>query len=185
MLLRVHGVHMRLWRVFELNMIGQFFSTVGVGTTGGDVFKIFYVTRAVPDKKTAVAFTVIADRVIGLLALLLFGVVLSLTKLPLLLSNDRHQALRSPLFFCRGRRGGVHDAGLHQPLVPGPSPVRLSHRKLPLVHRGTSSSSRPSSGPPARSASTSSLSSFPCRRTCRSRSWAIAFCARWICIPIS
>ncbi len=36
-------VHLRFWRVFELTMIGQFFSTVGVGATGGDVFKIFYV----------------------------------------------------------------------------------------------------------------------------------------------
>jgi uncharacterized membrane protein YbhN (UPF0104 family) len=87
MLLGVHGVHMRFWRVFELTMIGQFFSTVGIGATGGDVFKIFYVTRAVPDRRSAVAFTVIVDRVIGMLALLLFGVILSVTKLPLLLSQ--------------------------------------------------------------------------------------------------
>ena len=90
LLLGVHGVHLRFWRVFELNMIGQFFSAFRVGTTGGDVFKIFYVARAVPDQKAAVAFTVIVDRVIGMVALLLFGVVLSFTQLPLLFSQPRH-----------------------------------------------------------------------------------------------
>ena len=87
LLLRVHHVRLRLWRVFELNMIGQFFSAFGVGTTGGDVVKIFYVARAVPQRKAAVAFTVIVDRVIGLVALLAFGVALSFTQLPLLLSK--------------------------------------------------------------------------------------------------
>jgi uncharacterized protein (TIRG00374 family) len=80
MLLGVHGVHLRFWRIFELNMIGQFFSAFLVGTTGGDVFKIFYVARAVPQRKAAVAFTVIVDRVIGMIALLLFGVALSITN---------------------------------------------------------------------------------------------------------
>jgi uncharacterized protein (TIRG00374 family) len=135
MLLEVHGVQMRLWRVFELNMIGQFFSTVGVGTTGGDVFKIFYVTRAVPDKKTAVAFTVIVDRVIGLLALLLFGVVLSFTKLHLLLSDDHAKALTMTFYGFAGLGAlGAVGASL--------SPIFLGHRlivslvnRLPFAHR--------------------------------------------------
>ena len=99
MLLGVHGVHLRFWRVFELTMIGQFFSTVGVGTTGGDFFKIFYVTRAVPQHKAAVAFTVIVDRVIGLVALLLFGAILSFTKLPLLLSRGETAKLTYTFYF--------------------------------------------------------------------------------------
>jgi glycosyltransferase 2 family protein len=87
MLLGVHDVHMRFWKTIELTMIGQFFSTVGVGTTGGDVFKIFYVTRAVPQQKVAVGFSVVVDRIIGLFALLFFGVFLSVTKLHVLLSD--------------------------------------------------------------------------------------------------
>jgi uncharacterized protein (TIRG00374 family) len=134
MQLAVHGVRMRLWRVFELNMIGQFFSTVGVGTTGGDVFKIFYVTRAVPEKKTAVAFTVIADRIIGLLALLLFGVALSFTKLPLLLSpSTRTFTMTFYLFAAVGAAGAI---------VASLSPLFLGHRlivalidRLPFAHR--------------------------------------------------
>lgn len=135
LLLRVHDVHMRLWRVFELTMIGQFFSTVGVGTTGGDVFKIFYVARAVPEKRTAVAFTVIADRVIGLLALLLFGVALSFTKLPLLLSTDNTRTFTMTFYFFAVAGGGGA-------VVASLSPFFLKHRvfvslidRLPFAHR--------------------------------------------------
>ena len=135
MLLAVQGVHMRFWRVFELNMIGQFFSTVGVGTTGGDVFKIFYVTRAVPEKKTAVAFTVLADRIIGLLALLFFGVALSFTKLHLLLSSVNTRPLVMT-FYVFAVVGAV------SALVASISPVFLGHRlfvamvdRLPFAHR--------------------------------------------------
>lgn len=135
LLLSVHDVHMRLWRVFELTMIGQFFSIVGVGTTGGDVFKIFYVTRAVPEKKTAVAFTVIADRVIGLLALLLFGVVLLFTKLNLLLSTDHTKTFTLTFYFFAL-------AGAAGAIFISLSPLFLGHRmivalidRLPFAHR--------------------------------------------------
>jgi uncharacterized protein (TIRG00374 family) len=87
LLLSVHGVQLKYWRVLELNMISQFFSAFLIGTTGGDVVKIFYVARAVPLKRASVAFTVVVDRVIGLVAMLFFGVVLSFTQLPLLLSH--------------------------------------------------------------------------------------------------
>ncbi len=135
MLLSVHQVSLGFWRVFELNMIGQFFSTVGVGTTGGDVFKIFYVARAVPERKTAVAFTVVADRVIGLLALLLFGVALSFTRLPLLLSTGHTRTFTTTfyLFAIAGAIGAV---------VASASPLFLGHRafvafidRLPFAHR--------------------------------------------------
>lgn len=88
MLLHVHGVRLRFWRVFEFNMIGQFFSAFLLGTTGGDVIKIFYVARAVPDRKAAVSFTVILDRVIGMVALLIFGGILAATQLTLFFSKD-------------------------------------------------------------------------------------------------
>jgi uncharacterized protein (TIRG00374 family) len=136
MLLRVHDVHMRFWRVFELTMIGQFFSTVGVGATGGDVFKIFYVTRAVPDRRAAVAFTVIVDRVIGMLALLLFGVLLSFTKLPLLLSQANTKIFTGTFYL-------IAVAGLVGAILASLGPCFLNNpffakigRKLPMAQRG-------------------------------------------------
>ena len=138
MLLGVHEVHLRFWRVFELTMIGQFFSTVGVGTTGGDVFKIFYVTRAVPHRKAAVAFTVLADRVIGLIALLLFGVVLSCTKLPLLMSQHDTKLLTGTfyLFALAGVVGSIV-ACLGPWLFQNPR-LRSLVKRIPGVHRGSS-----------------------------------------------
>jgi uncharacterized membrane protein YbhN (UPF0104 family) len=138
MLLAVHGVHMRFWRVFELTMIGQFFSTVGVGTTGGDVFKIFYVTRAVPEGRTAVAFTVIVDRVIGLLALLLFGVVMSLPRLSMLFppGNTKASAATGTFYlFAIGGAVGSVLASLGPYFLNRPFFVKLA-KKLPMAHRG-------------------------------------------------
>jgi uncharacterized membrane protein YbhN (UPF0104 family) len=136
LLLHVHNVYLRFWRVFELTMIGQFFSIVGVGTTGGDVFKIFYVTRAVPERKVAVAFTVVVDRIIGLMALLLFGVGLSFTKLPLLFSHsDTRAAAGTFYFFALG--------GVTASVLASLGPFFLRHhmfvsliKRLPFVHRG-------------------------------------------------
>jgi uncharacterized membrane protein YbhN (UPF0104 family) len=138
LLLGVHGVKLRFWRVFELTMIGQFFSTVGVGSTGGDVFKIFYVARAVPDRRTAVAFTVIVDRVIGMLALLLFGTTLASTRLPLLFFGAPGDVrVATGAFFAIALVGAV--GGLLATLGPyfltHPTIVALG-RKLPGAERG-------------------------------------------------
>jgi uncharacterized protein (TIRG00374 family) len=138
MLLGVHGVHLRFWRIFELTMIGQFFSAFLLGTTGGDVIKIFYVARAVPERKAAVAFTVIVDRVIGLVALLLFGVALSVTQLTLLLSRHDTKMLTGLfyLFALGGVAGSV--AACFGPVLLRSKAFRLFLDRLPLGKRGAS-----------------------------------------------
>jgi hypothetical protein len=138
MLLGVHGVHLRFWRVFELTMIGQFFSAFLVGTTGGDVIKIFYAARAFPQRKAAVAFTVIVDRIIGLVALLLFGVALSFTQLPLLFSQNQTRAATATFYLFAV--GGVAASVLAclGPFVMQHQALRSLVKRLPLVHRGAS-----------------------------------------------
>ncbi|HUB66523.1 MAG TPA: lysylphosphatidylglycerol synthase transmembrane domain-containing protein [Candidatus Methylacidiphilales bacterium] len=138
MLLGVHGVHLRFWRIFELTMIGQFFSAFLFGTTGGDVVKIYYVARAVPQRKAAVAFTVVVDRIIGLIALLLFGVGLSCTQLNLLLSTGDTRFFTGLFYFFAF--GGVVAS-----IVSCLGPSLLRHqglrnfvKKLPFMHRGIS-----------------------------------------------
>jgi len=138
MLLGVHGVHLRFWRIFELTMIGQFFSAMGVGTTGGDVIKIFYAARAVPQRRAAVAFTIILDRVIGMMALLLFGVLLSVPNLPLLLSH--HDTKVATATFYIFALGGVAASSL---ACVGPFALKIQTlrslvKRLPLIHRGAS-----------------------------------------------
>jgi uncharacterized protein (TIRG00374 family) len=135
MLLGVHGVHLRFWRVLELTMIGQFFSAFLVGTTGGDVIKIFYAARAVPQRRAAVAFTVIVDRVIGLIALLIFGVALSFTQLPLLFSQ--HNTRAATVTFYLFAVGGVAASLLAcvGPFVMRHQALRALVKRLPFIHR--------------------------------------------------
>jgi len=138
MLLAVHGVHLRFWRIFELTMIGQFFSAMGVGTTGGDVIKIFYAARAVPQRRAAVAFTIIVDRVIGLVALLVFGVLLSLPNLGLLMShhNTRVATATFYLFALAGITASL--LACIGPFVMKNQALLALVKKLPLIHRGAS-----------------------------------------------
>ncbi|HEY0257051.1 MAG TPA: lysylphosphatidylglycerol synthase transmembrane domain-containing protein [Candidatus Methylacidiphilales bacterium] len=138
MLLGVHGVHMRFWRILELTMIGQFFSAFLLGTTGGDVIKIYYVARAVPQRKAAVAFTVIVDRVIGLVALLLLGVALSASQLTLLLSKPEPK-LFTGLFYLFALGGVVVSIlACFGPSLLRHQGIRTFLKKLPFIHRGTS-----------------------------------------------
>jgi uncharacterized protein (TIRG00374 family) len=138
MLLGVHGVHLRYWRVFELTMIGQFFSAFLLGTTGGDVIKIYYVARAVPQCKAAVGFTVIVDRVIGLVALLLFGVTLSLSQLTVLLSKADTRFFTG-LFYLFALGGVLFSVlACFGPFLLRHQSVRAFLKRLPYIHRGTS-----------------------------------------------
>ena len=136
LLLAVHRVHIRFWRIFELTMIGQFFSAFLLGTTGGDVIKIFYVARAVPKHKAAVSFTVIVDRIIGMVALLLFGVALSVTQLPLLLSTSETR-FYTGLFYLFAL-GGVAISGLSciAPLFLQHRTLRSFLKRIPFIHHG-------------------------------------------------
>jgi len=136
MLLMVHGVRLSFWRIFELTMIGQFFSALGVGTTGGDVIKIFYAARAVPQRRTAVAFTILLDRVIGLVALLLYGVALSVPNLTLLLSTHGTKVATATFYLFAAIGVGCSFLACLLPFVMNMEKLYALVKKLPVVHRG-------------------------------------------------
>ncbi len=74
LLLRCQGFDVRFWRVFHLTLVGIFFNCVGVGYTGGDLVKAYYVARDQPRGRRAEAvYTVGFDRFVGLFGLLLLG----------------------------------------------------------------------------------------------------------------
>jgi uncharacterized protein (TIRG00374 family) len=136
MLLAVHGVRLSFWRVFELTMIGQFFSALGVGTTGGDVIKIFYAARALPGRRAAVAFTILLDRVIGLVALLLYGVALSIPNLGLLLSTHGTKVATATFYFFALAGVVASFLACIGPFVFNIEALRAMVKKLPVIHRG-------------------------------------------------
>lgn len=61
-------------RVARIFMIGAFFNTFMVGSTGGDLAKAYYVARETRHRKTEAVTSVFIDRVIGLIVLALLTV---------------------------------------------------------------------------------------------------------------
>jgi hypothetical protein len=71
-LLKALDVRLPIERTFVLNMVGAFFNTFMPGSTGGDVLKAYYVALQTHHRTRAV-MSVVVDRVIGLLALIILG----------------------------------------------------------------------------------------------------------------
>ncbi|HEY0008528.1 MAG TPA: lysylphosphatidylglycerol synthase transmembrane domain-containing protein, partial [Tepidisphaeraceae bacterium] len=90
-LLGALGITLTLSRAFVLNMVGAFYNTLMLGSTGGDVLKAYYAARQVPARKTAAVMSVIIDRVIGLLALIILGG--SMAALQYATADDRTDAV--------------------------------------------------------------------------------------------
>ncbi|MEM7807686.1 MAG: lysylphosphatidylglycerol synthase transmembrane domain-containing protein [Planctomycetota bacterium] len=68
------GIEMPLRKAFVLNMVGLFYNSFMLGSTGGDFVKAFYAGRyARPGYKAAAWMSVFVDRLIGLLVLVAIG----------------------------------------------------------------------------------------------------------------
>jgi glycosyltransferase 2 family protein len=72
-LLKALDIRLTLSRTFVLNMVGLFWNTiVPTGSTGGDFLKAYYVARQTHHRTRAV-MSVLVDRMVGLLALIILG----------------------------------------------------------------------------------------------------------------
>ncbi len=85
-LLRVCELNLTYGRCVTLTFLGQFYSTFLPGTTSGDIVKIVYTGR-LTGQKTKSAITVILDRIIGLVGLIIVGFTAGATEL--LLSRNK------------------------------------------------------------------------------------------------
>lgn len=86
MVLHVHGLDLPFGRALQISMIAQFFNAFLLGSTGGDLMKAYYTSRQTDHKKTEAVVTVLADRLIGLVAMLLFAGAMMLVNLRFLLN---------------------------------------------------------------------------------------------------
>jgi uncharacterized protein (TIRG00374 family) len=72
-LLKALDIRLTVARTFVLNMVAMFYNTiVPAGSTGGDFLKAYYVARQTHHRTRAV-MSVVVDRAIGLLALIILG----------------------------------------------------------------------------------------------------------------
>lgn len=75
-LLRVQHFTLGFPRVCALTMTGVFFNFFIPGGTGGDAVKMFYLVKETPGRRGLALLSVVVDRLIGLLALIVFAGVL-------------------------------------------------------------------------------------------------------------
>ncbi len=71
-LLKALEIRLTLGRTFVLNMVGIFYNSFMPGSTGGDLLKAYYVAKQTHHRTRAV-MSVLVDRAIGLLALIILG----------------------------------------------------------------------------------------------------------------
>ncbi len=75
-LLKALDIRLPVTRTFVLNMVGLFYSTFMLGSTGGDALKMYYVAKQTHHRTRAV-MSVLVDRAIGLIALIILGGVMA------------------------------------------------------------------------------------------------------------
>jgi uncharacterized protein (TIRG00374 family) len=75
-LLGAMEIHLKLRRAFVLNMVGCFYNTFMPGSTGGDLVRAYYAAKHTTHRIRAV-LSVLVDRGIGLLALIILGGVMA------------------------------------------------------------------------------------------------------------
>jgi glycosyltransferase 2 family protein len=70
-LVRCQGINLRLIEALRLGSIGFLLSFVSAGSVGGDLFKAIFLARRSPGKTVEAVASVVVDRGVGLLGLLL------------------------------------------------------------------------------------------------------------------
>lgn len=95
LLLRAQGIALGWVRVAQIYMIGTFFNLFLVGSTGGDAVKMFYALRepAARGRRAGAILSVVMDRMLGLLALILIGIVFVSLRYSWLTSTPKAAAL--------------------------------------------------------------------------------------------
>src|SRR5688572_9963002 len=71
-LLKALSIYITFARALQLNMVGAFYNTFMPGSTGGDLLKAYYIAKHTVLRTRAV-MSVIVDRILGLLSLIVMG----------------------------------------------------------------------------------------------------------------
>jgi uncharacterized membrane protein YbhN (UPF0104 family) len=74
LLLRAQSVFVGFWAVVRLHFLGLFYNNLMPSSIGGDLLRAWYVTKHT-DRKLEAALSVVVDRVIGFLAMVLIAIV--------------------------------------------------------------------------------------------------------------
>ncbi|MBW2312993.1 MAG: flippase-like domain-containing protein [Deltaproteobacteria bacterium] len=78
-MVRAQEIDLSLWEAMKLVYAGNFLNFVALGSTGGDVFKAYYVSTHT-DRKTEAVTTVLLDRAVGMVSLVFFAMIVMLLR---------------------------------------------------------------------------------------------------------
>jgi glycosyltransferase 2 family protein len=87
LLLRVQGVGLGVGRTFALVLIGMFFNFFLPSGAGGDVVKIYYLLKETHGQRAAALLSVLVDRILGLMGLILLAGIIVAWRWDWLLST--------------------------------------------------------------------------------------------------
>ena len=125
------GIGMSWREVVRISLVAQFFNAFLLGTAGGDVIKAWYAARATPQKRAAAAVTVLVDRLLGTLGLLLAAALLALPHISLILELRRYQAVVVTVLGMLLTAAGLLCLGFYTELLGEGSALSRGLRKLP------------------------------------------------------
>ena len=74
-LLKAQNIHISFKNVCRLQFIGFFFNLVVPGAVGGDLVKMGFAVRRAPNQKTETVFSILVDRIVGLLGLFIVAAI--------------------------------------------------------------------------------------------------------------
>lgn len=92
-LLRPRGFDLGLGASLRLTLIGTFFNVAMPGSSGGDLVRIYYASKGNEGRRAEIVTILLLDRFTGLVALLMYPVVLAPLYLSLLADNPSLRAV--------------------------------------------------------------------------------------------
>jgi len=79
-MVRAQEIQLSLWEAMKLVYAGNFLNFVALGSTGGDVFKAYYVSTHT-SRKTEAVVTVLLDRAVGMMGLVVITLLVMTLRL--------------------------------------------------------------------------------------------------------
>lgn len=107
MVLKVQNIHLSVGRATEISLVAQFFNSFLLGSTGGDLLKAYYAARETHHLKAEAVVTVLVDRLIGLLSMLVFAAIMMIPNAGLLASHRRLSVLAAFVGLMLAGAGGL------------------------------------------------------------------------------
>ena len=130
--MRIQGLELSFRETTRIAFVAHFFNAFLLGSTGGDVIKAWYAARTTHHKKAEAVLSVFVDRLIGILALLVFAVVLMPWNIPLIVEYKRYAGACAVIGAMAIAAGGVVVIAFHTDALHHEGRIARFFRHLPM-----------------------------------------------------